>query len=924
MKKITAILIFLTLSYLLPAQIKYTLQHSFPEISLTDFITEVEQNNNVRFFFPEKQADTITLTNLISGTSVTEILKDELAKHKLNLYTDGDRIFIYPGSQIVSELPEFDIPIKELHDSMNYFPGANEGEKMFIPTWSELNKLVKVIGDPKKLVPGKKCMVNGSIINQRDNEPILGATIYIKELELGIKTDALGSFEMELLPGNYTISVNHLSMKETLYELHVFTSGELPIELENEIIELQEFTISSERFDNVKNLQMGVDRISMKTMKEIPLVLGERDVLKVAQLLPGVQSVGEGSSGFNVRGGSTDQNLFYINNISIYNTSHLFGFFTSFSPDIINDFTLYKNNIPTKYGGRLASVFEISTRDGNKEKVFAHGGISPVTGHFSIEGPIVKQKITYVASIRSTYSDWLLKRMKDPNLRESNASFYDGTLGVNFDLNEKNQLKVFYYRSSDKFSLSSTNDYKYSNSGGSAIWKHTFSPVLSSDISLASSNYRFSTNNKTNVSEAYTQDYSIYHTEFRANLMYKQSERHTIESGFSTILYNLNRGSILPFGQESTRTPIELGKENGLENAIYISDEFRILRNLQLLAGMRYSIYSMLGPGEVLTYLEGSPLEAQSITGSLSFNSGKVIKTYSGFEPRIVLNYNINNNTSVKASYNRLQQYIFLLSNTIAMAPTDQWKLTDYHISPPKSDQISVGFYHDFRNEGITLSTELYRKWTNGVVDYKNGANFISSVAIEQQLIQGTQNSKGVEVMLKKKSKNLTGWISYAYSRSLMEMNSMHPEERINNGYAYPSNFDRPHSLNIISNYRLNRRLSVSTNIVYSTGRPITLPVAIYYNQGQKLLVFSDRNEYRIPDYFRTDLSFNLEGNLKFQKLGHSYWMLNIYNLTGRANAYSVFYRAENGNINGYKLSIFARQIVTLSWNIKLGNYSND
>jgi hypothetical protein len=652
--------------------------------------------------------------------------------------------------------------------------------------------------------------------------------------------------------------------------------------------------------------------------------MGEKDILKVAQLLPGVQNVGEGSSGFNVRGGTADQNMFYINKIPIYNTSHLFGFFTSFSPDIINDFTLYKNNIPTRYGGRIASVFDISTRNGNKDAFFLHGGISPITGHFSMEGPIVKEKVTFVTSFRSTYSDWILNRIPNMDLQESNASFYDGTIGINAEINENNQVKAFFYRSSDKFSLSSLHDYRYSNTGASVYWKHNFSSNLSADFSLAGSAYNFSTNNKTNVSEAYTQDYSIDHTEFRADFIFLGYEKHRIEFGINSVIYNLNRGNILAFGEESTRIPIELGNENGIENAIYIADEFSLFEKLDLMLGLRYSNYSLLGPASILTYFDGSPLEKESISGNISFDRGSIIKNYSGIEPRIVMNYRLAKNSSIKASYNRLQQYIFLLSNTIAIAPTDQWKLTDYHITPPKCDQVSVGFYHDFKNQGISISTELYRKWIRNVVEYKNGANFISARPIEQQLVQGIQNSDGVEFMLKKNMNKITGWLSYAYSRSLLTMSSEHPEERINNGAPYPSNYDRPHSANFIANYRVSRRLSFSSNIVYATGRPVTLPVAIYYSQDQQLLIYSDRNQYRIPDYFRIDLSWNLEGNLRFKKIGHSYWMLNIYNLTGRANAYSVFYKIENGSINGYKLSIFARQIVTLSWNFKLGNYSNE
>jgi len=284
----------------------------------------------------------------------------------------------------------------------------------------------------------------------------------------------------------------------------------------------------------------------------------------------------------------------------------------------------------------------------------------------------------------------------------------------------------------------------------------------------------------------------------------------------------------------------------------------------------------------------------------------------------------LGNNTSVKASYNRLQQYLFLLSNTIALAPTDQWKLTDSHITPPLSDQVSAGFYHDFRDLGINISVEAYKKWISNVVEYKDGVDFISGAPVETQVLQGVQDSRGIEVMVRKNTNRLTGWVSYTWSRSMVTVNGPFDEMHINDGSPFPSNYDRPHSINLVSNYRISRRLSFSSNIVYTSGRPVTLPIAVYFSENQQYLYYSSRNKYRIPDYFRVDLSVNLEGNLKFKKLAHSFWMLNIYNLTGRENAYSVFYEASAGQIKGYKLSIFAQPIVTLSWNFKFGNYNSE
>ncbi len=900
------------------------LNRSYSELSFIELVRELEKDEGLHFYYMPEWLDSIYVDFVVQETRIDDVLEAVLKETGLKFHIEERDIYIYEGNPIVLQLPAFkSFQKKDPVISFNRNDMA-DNESKYLETQSMSEENFITIGNMKNFRNGRRAAVRGKISNKVSGESLIGATVFIKETGAGTITDVNGFFELKLLPGKYRISVNHMAMKEMEYGLNVLSDGALTIELENELIELQEITVINKRNDNVKGMLMGFDRISTKSMKEIPVVMGEKDILKVAQMLPGVQNVGEGSSGFNVRGGSADQNMFYINKISVYNTSHLFGFFTAFSPDIISDFSLYKNNIPSKFGGRIASIFEINTRLGNKNNFFAQGGISPITGHVSIEGPIVKEKVSFVASYRSTYSDWILKRMNDQDLQQSNASFYDGTLGINAELNSNNNIRVFLYQSSDMFSLSERNDYQYSNTGGSVSWKHSFSNSFSGDFSVSSSNYQFSTNDKNNITEAFTHDYYINHSEARADFLSVKSENHRIEFGVNSILYDLNRGDILPYGDDSNRIPISLGKEQGVENALYISDEFGLLPRLNLLLGLRYSHYAQLGPVDIREYTEGMPKNKYNYNETISFGSGEIAKTYSGFEPRAALNYGIGPKSSVKASYNRLRQYIFLLSNTIAIAPNDQWKLTDYHIAPPVADQLSVGFYHDFRDLGINISVEAYKKWINNVVEYKDGADFISAEPLETQILQGFQDSKGIEFLLKKTTNRLTGWLSYTYSRSTVLVDGIFDEEKINDGLPYPSNYDRPHSLNFVSNFRISRRLSFSSNVVYTTGRPVTLPIAAYFSEEQQYLLYSDRNEYRIPDYFRIDLSVNLEGNLKYKKVAHSYWMLNIYNASGRHNAYSVFYEVEEGQVLGYQLSIFAQPIVTLSWNFKFGNYNSD
>jgi hypothetical protein len=674
----------------------------------------------------------------------------------------------------------------------------------------------------------------------------------------------------------------------------------------------------------VEGMQMGFEHIATKTMKEIPVALGERDLLKVATLLPGVQTAGEGSAGIIVRGGTADQNLFYLNKIPVYNTSHIFGFFTAFSPDVVSDFTLYKSNIPASYGGRASSIFDISTRQGNKKKLFGQGGISPVTGHFELEGPVFRDKSSFVISARSTYSDWLLSKMRDVNLKKSNTNFYDFTAGLNSELNNENLLKLFGYASSDRFTLSTTDDYNYANNGGSVSWKHLFSSSLTSDFSAVFSQYWFSHNDKKNVSEAYTHKYVLNHSEFKADFNYLTAANHKIQFGAGTIFYDLDRGDILPYGEESTRITVKLGKEKGIESAVYVSDDFPVSPKLAVQGGLRYSFYGLLGPFEINEYNPGKTKNPENMTGTRFFDRNKFVKTYSGPEFRVAMNYKLGSEKSLKASYNRIRQYIFMLSNTMAISPDDQWKLSDYYLKPPVCDQISLGYYHDISEKGLSSSIEIYQKWVNDIVEYKDGISFISGERTEMQLLQGTQNSYGVELMIKKNTGKLTGWLSYCYSKSSILVNSNIPEDRISSGKRYPSNYDRPNSLNLVTNMRYSRRFSFSANLVYSTGRPITYPVAVYKYENKYLLYYSGRNQYRVPDYFRMDCSINMEGNLLAKKSVHSSWMLNVYNLTGRKNAYSVYFESKEGRIQGYKLSVFAQPIITLSWNFKFGNYASE
>jgi hypothetical protein len=899
----------------------------FSDLPFDEFAREVEAQLPVKFVYRKQWTRDLRISASGEKMELHRILSDHLARKELYyFFSDDNRIFITRNNPLVTALPDYDgisetttrpgdsLAVREL----------TEAERLYIEGRRKSTMKTIYVGNPADHINGQGAVINGQIKDTETGEAMVGATIFVQELSRGFITDINGYFTMSIPPDSYTFRFNCMGMEELEYKMEVRSSGELDIEMSSRLYPIDEITVKSSEFHNVRGLQMGFTQISIKNIKEIPVVLGEKDVLKVVHMLPGVQNAGEGSAGIHVRGGAADQNMFFLNKIPVYNTAHLFGFFSAFNPDIIRDFSFYKSNLPTRYGGRLASVIDISARQGNNKNFTARGGISPITAKFAVEGPIIKDRSSYVLSARSTYSDWILKRIEDPDIRNSNALFYDLAGGINTKLDDRNLLKVFGYYSNDRFRLASTENYQYANTGASLDWWHQVSSILNFNASLAMSRYKFSHQNNSLPLEAYEHDYQINHYEFKSDFTWVPGYRHKVMFGGNAILYEIDRGEILPWGDESSRKPVSLGRESGIEGAIHISDQVEVTDRISVYAGLRYSLYAYMGPQTVYEYVPDNPVGPEYIDDTLYFSDGEIISSYSGPEIRASATYLTGTNNSVKFSYNKTRQYLYMLSNTIALSPTDQWKLADYHIRPQSADQFSVGFYQDFNRKFLNFSAEVYYKKVKNIVEYKDGANFISSPQIETEVLQGRQKAYGIELMMKKNAGKLSGWLSFTYARSLIKVDGENYWEKINQGNWYPANFDIPVSLNGVMNLRANRRLSISSNIVYHTGRPITYPVTMFQLDDNRYISYSGRNEYRIPDYFRLDLSVNLEGNLKARKIGHSYWMLNIYNLTGRKNAYSVFFKNEGGKIKGYKMSVFSQPIITLSWNFKLGNYASD
>ena len=514
--------------------------------------------------------------------------------------------------------------------------------------------------------------------------------------------------------------------------------------------------------------------------------------------------------------------------------------------------------------------------------------------------------------------------VKDPNVKNSRASFADAVVNLTYTVNKKNRISLYGYFSRDNADLTNQTKFSYENMGGALSWFHLFNHKLNMELSLNVSNYTFQEQNEELQISAYDQNYALRHNEIDLRFNYTPNDKHIVTAGIGSVLYNINNGEFLPLNDASLVVPKYLGEEKGLESNIYISDEWSVLPNLILYGGLRFNYYSQLGPKTVYNYEDGKPRTPENIIDTMYFSDNQIVKSYNGMDYRVAATYIINPDMSVKASYNRLHQYIFMLSNTIALAPTDKWKLADYYIEPMVGDQISVGYYTNMgKRRMLEISVEAYYKKVNNLVEYKDGANLIVNEYPERDILQGKLDSYGIEFMLKKPFGRLNGWVNYTYSRSIVHVVDSRTGEFNNFGLEYPANWDKPHAFNLVVNYKISKRLSFSADVVYSTGRPITYPTAIYYQDGQQILHYSLRNEYRLPDYFRVDASVILEGNLKKKKFLHGSWIFSVYNLTGRKNAYSIYFTTEGGQIQGYKLSIFGVPIFSLTYDFKLGNYND-
>lgn len=832
------------------------------------------------------------------------------------------RVSVYDNSIFVLKGNELDTTFAPLLTRRKVGEDTGTSGPNFIrkPEKATSENKVYTVGDPYMKELPTRAELRGNITNFKTGEPLIGINLILKEPWTATVTDKDGNFTIKLPTGRFQLDINGLNIKESRRQIALYSDGVLDIELEEEEHLLGEVTVTAGRIQNVKSTQMGMQKLQMAAIKNIPMALGEVDVLKAIQALPGVKTVGEASTGFNVRGGATDQNLILLNDGTIYNPNHLFGFFAAFNSDMIKEAEIYKSSIPSKYGGRISSVLDITSKEANKEKFTGSAGLGLVTSKMNLEIPIIKQKTSVLLSGRTTYSDWILKTLpKKSGYKDGKAGFYDLGTVISHKFNDKNFLNVYGYYSHDRFSFSKNEKYTYNNMNVSAKWRSIFNEKLAGYFTAGYDHYNYSNEETLDEFTAFKLKFKINQVFAKSDFVFKINDAHTFDFGFKSMLYNISPGVFEPVGENSLTKRDVLQRDKALESALYIGDEWAITPKLSVNAGIRYSIFNALGPRTYYKYQEDLLPYESTVTDTLTAGSGKSLKTYHGPEFRLSARYAFTDNMSVKAGFNSMRQYIHKLSNTAIMSPTDTWKLSDANIRPQSGWQAATGYYLNSNDDMWEFSFEVYYKRMNDYLDYRNKAQILMNHHIETDVINTEGKAYGLELAVKKTAGKLNGWFSYTYSRTFLRQSDKKISKPVRNGDWYPTEYDKPHDFKFVGNYKFTQRYSLSVNLDYSTGRPITIPAGQYYDQKLNAMrvYYTDRNSYRIPDYFRTDISFNIEPSHKLTLLTHSSISIGVYNVTGRKNVYSIYFQSEGGRIKGYQMSIFGAPIPFITYNIK-------
>lgn len=781
--------------------------------------------------------------------------------------------------------------------------------------------------------PFENARLSGRVTDSETGNPLQGATIYIVELRRGTSTDSDGFFTLTLPTGEYTLRIQFLGMETLVEEITLNENIWLDLELTEQDTDLDEIVVEGVGFgDNIRGAVTGVEVVSISDLTQLPQFMGEIDIVQSLTALPGVQTVGEGASGFNVRGGREDQNLVLMDGAPIFNSSHVLGLFSVFNPDVTAGYALYKGHMPERFGGRLSSVLDVSMRSGSMEEFKVNGGLGLYSGRLMIEGPIIREKTSFLLSGRGAASGIIfaiagkgrdMMRISLPaDVYGSSARYYDNNANITHRLNSNNTLSLSYYGSNDFFRLDRDFGYSWGNQIGSFKWSSTISDNLFSEFSAAKNSYKSSFFTPDGP-DAFLLDTGIGYERLNEHIFYTGINHMTLTAGAEWTRYKSDAESMSPYHDDSVVANQRVEKDSGQEFAIYIGNEIELGSSILFSAGLRYSHFDQLGPGTVFDYEENQPRTIENVIGSTNYSSGDKIISYSGFEPRLTSRISITENSSVKLSYNRTRQYIHQISNSTSPTPADIWQVSTQHLPPQKSHNYSLGYFRNFAEGEWETSIDLYYRDVDDLVEYIDFADLFLNSQIETDLISARGQAYGSEFNIRKRSGKWSGWLSYTLGRTFVKADSDFPERRINRGEWFPSNYDQPHNFNLTAVRSISENSAFSYNFIWRSGRPITAINSNYLDNDTTVPVFSDRNRERIPDYIRVDISFTIADNIWKYRVPNPNRRISdsanitFYNILGRRNAFSVFYkRAPGASIpSPNRLSVLGAVIPSFTYN---------
>ncbi|OXA98176.1 collagen-binding protein [Flavobacterium oncorhynchi] len=766
----------------------------------------------------------------------------------------------------------------------------------------------------------KKNKLTGQVLDE-DKEPVIGANVYIKEIAAGASTDANGTFSMDLEKGTYTVVISYVGFKNKEKQVTVSDDTKVRFNMEPDSHELEQVVITGNKAVDVRNTQMSVNKLSMAEIKRLPTAMGEPDPLKSLLTLPGVTNAGEASSGFNVRGGAADQNLILLDGAPVYGDSHMFGFFSIFNADVVSGLDLYKGGIPSKFGGRVSSVLDVSQQTGDLTDYKVNGGIGLISSRLLVQGPLKKDVGSFIIAGRASYAHLFLK-LTDI---KSSVMFYDINAKLNYRLGANNSIAFSGYMGNDLFDINNFFASTYGNTMGTFSWKHRFSDNLNTNLSLFYSDYKF---NLQIPFQKLEWDSKITNYGLKYNWNHTISDNFKLNYGIDGLYYDFNPGTVQPYGIDSQYNYKQLDKKYALETSAYLDVENQITEKLNLRYGLRYSMFNRLGGESINIYENGeavvyNPLyhiyEEGTPIGSTYYGKGKTISTFNNFEPRLALSYAFNDETSVKASYNRMAQYIHMLSNTRAPLPMTIWTPSGPFTKPQLLDQYAVGYFKNFKDQEYSFEGELFYKKIQNRIDYIDGANLLGNNNIEQDILNGKARSYGMELLLRKNTGRFTGWVSYTLSKAEQKTPGRTPEEPgIANGDWYLSGYDKLHNLNITANYEFNPKWSFNANFSLQSGQPVTYPNGYYEFGGRNIPNYTLRNSNRLPTYHHLDIGATYTPKPDKKKGWQSYWVFSIYNLYNRQNAAAITFAQNNdtGMNESRQLSIYGL-VPGVSYNFK-------